>query len=281
MLAAGNANRPSALYSLSGRQAMRILNFILLATVLTSFPAPQICAETIQVRANATVRDFKDDLGVTGNCAKVGDPVVILLTYDNSVANSSSSPETGHYDFKSRLGSFSISVGDHAWTHDFGVGDLKARVFNDYEPPSPPHDRFDVSGRGVLEDTFPFAQAGLNYFNLQLIDKDGSMLDSLGLPDDQTQIDVASLKFANGVVQARDTDSKIIWSFQYYVDDINITRVIEPETSLLVSIATLVFIAFVFCAVFLLAVACVAHLIPKKIEQEDVSGNGPHDGEEK
>lgn len=257
---------------------MWIPNSILLITALTIFLTPQTNAETIQVRANATVRDYKDDQGVTGNCAKVGAPVVILLTYDNSVANSSTSPETGRYDFNSRLGSFSISVGDHTWKHDFGLGEFKARVCNDFEPPSPPHDRFDVSGRGVREDTFPFAQAGLNYFELQLIDKDGSMFDSLSLPDNQTRIDLDSLKFANGVVQARDTDSKIIWSFQYYVDDISITRVVKPETSLLLTIATLVFLGIVFCAVFLLVVACIAHLIPKKPDQEDADNNVPNDG---
>lgn len=256
---------------------MRIPHFILPILALACFPAMMAHAEMIEFRANATVRACTDDQGITRRCAEVGDAVVVLLTYDNSVANSSTGPETGHYDFTSRLGAFSITVGDHTWKHDFAIDDLKARVFNDYETPSPPHDRFDVSGRGVLEDTFPFAQSGLNYFNLQLIDKDGSMLESPRLPDDQTEIVVADLKFANGVVQARDTDSKIIWSFQYYVDDIKITRVIEPETSLLLSIATLILIAVAFCAIFLLVVAGVAHLIPKQPEQEDSSSIGPHD----
>lgn len=260
---------------------MRIPTFILLIIAPILFPTPQTNAETIKIRATATVKDFKDDQGVTGAFAKVGDPVVVVLTYQNSVSNTSSVAESTHYDygFDARLSSFSISVGDLTWQHDFGVGDLKVRVFNDFEPPAPPHDRVDVSGRGVIEDTFPFAQAGLNYFNLQLIDKDGGMLDSLDLPDDQTKIDVASLKFANGVVQARDPDSKIVWSLQYYVDDVSITSITKPETSLLLSIATLIFIAFVFCAIFLLIVACIAHLIPKKREEVTASNGPPHDGE--
>lgn len=258
---------------------MRIPPCILLITALALLPTPRTKAETIEVRANATVKDFNDYRDVTGDFVKVGDPVVILLTYDNSVSNSSTYSETGHYDFDSKLASFSVSAGGLTWKHDFSQGDLKVRVFDEFEPPSPPHDRFDVSGRGVIEDTFPFAQAGLNYFNFKLIDKDGSMLDSLALPDDQTKIDVESLSYANGVVQARDTDSKIIWSFQYYVDDVSITRVTKPETNLLLSIATLIFIAFVFCVVFLLVVACIAHLIPKSREQENTSSDVPHDGE--
>lgn len=258
---------------------MRISYVIMMITALTFCSSSQANADTIKLRANATVRDFKDDQGITGNCVKVGDPVVITFSYENSVSNSSTIPEAGHYDFGSRLGSFSVSAGGHTWKHDFGLGELKARVFNDFEPPSPPHDRFDVSARGVLEDTFPFAQAGLNYFNLQLIDKDGSMFNSLDLPDDQTKIDVDSLSYANGVVQARDPDSKVIWSFQYFVDDVSITRVIEPETSLLLSIATLIFIALIFCAVFLLIVACIAHLIPNKLE-EDAANDLPYEGEE-
>ena len=260
-----------------GRLAMRILYAILLIIALTIFSAPKINAEIIQLRANATVRDVRDDQGVTSNSVKVGDPVVILLTYNNSVTNRLTSPDTAHYDFNSRSGSFSISVGDLTWEHDFGVGELKARVFNDYETPSPPHDRFDISGRGVLEDTFPFAQAGLNYFNFKLIDKDGGMFDSLDLPDDLAEIDVASLKLANGVVQARDTESSIIWSFQYYVDDVDITRPIKSETSLLLSIATLIFIALIFCAVFILVVACIAHLMPEQCEQEHAADNVARD----
>lgn len=260
---------------------MRIFHFILMIAVLTLCPSPRTNAETIKLRATATVKDFKDDQAATGNFAKVGDPVIIELTYENSVSNTSDVAESAHYDydFNARLASFSISVGDLTWQHDFGVGDLKVRVFNDYEPPSPPHDRMDVSGRGVIEDTFPFAQAGLNYFNLQFIDEDGSMFDSLDLPNEQTEIDVASLKFANGVVEARDTDSKIVWSLQYDVDDISIKHLTESETSLLISIATLILIAFVFCAVFLLIVACVAHLIPKMGGEESVSDNVPIDVE--
>ena len=227
---------------------MRIPSFLLLISTLIVLPTPKIMAETIEIRATATVKDLKDEQNVTGDFAKVGDPVVIELTYENSASNTSAIAESAHYDydFDSRLASFSITVGDLTWQHDFGVGDLKVRVFNDSEPPSPPHDRIEVSGRGAAEDTFPFAQSGLNYFNLQLVDKNGSMLDSLSLPDDQTEIDVASLEFANGVVEARDADSKVIWSFQYLVDDLRITSAAAPAAPLLLSLATLVFIALIF-----------------------------------
>ena len=231
--------------------------------------APHTKAETIELRANATVRDVKDDQDIIKAGITAGDPVVIVLTYDLSATNSSSISESAIYELDSRMGSFSISVGDLTWKHDFSIGDLKTRVFNDFEPPSPSHDRFDVSGYGVNEETFPFAQAGLNYFNLQLIDRDGSMIDSFDLPDDQTKIDVDDMKFANGVVQARAPDSKIIWSFQYFVDDVSITRAFEPETSVVLSIAFLLFVAFVFCILFILVIACVAYLIPQKPEQEE------------
>jgi hypothetical protein len=264
---------------------MRILYAILLTTALNLLFTSPLQAETIEIRARGTVKKFEDDQNVTAGFTKVGDPVIVALTYEKSESNNSAIAESTHdddfheYGFNARRASFSISIGGRTWQHDFGVGDLKVRVSSDVQPPSQPHDRLEVTGRGVIDDTFPWAQSGLNYFNLRLVDKDGSMLDSLDLPSAQTIIDITSLGMAGGVVETRDADSKIIWSLDYAVDDVNIQILADSDPTLLTSLATLIIIGFVFCVVFLLVVACIAHLIPKTEKEGAASNDQPNDRE--